>query len=168
MSIEIRPNEKTSRNYRIAYALSGLALFTVFGPTTFGIDSYINLPLLLESLSPIFVGMGAGLLLFKSIFNFNTPFILIDESEIRLKHSYWTQSFAWKRLKQLSLSNNRIELTYNRSGHTDSIKLPYLLRSNSTEIRDILKDMCLQHDVDFEVQIPFQPTSESYGFQNNH
>lgn len=168
MSIEITPDSKTLRNYRIVFALCGLNLVTIFGPNFLGFDSFLNLPSILEGMAATLTGIGFGLLFFKGMFNFNIPVILINETEIHVKHDYWSQSFAWNKLKRVTLYKNRIELTYNQSGHTDYIKLSHLLRSRSPDIRDALQEVCSFHDIDFVVLHPYRSISASYGLQNNH
>lgn len=167
MSIEITPDSKTLRNYRIVFALCGFNL-TILGLNFLGFDNFLTLPALFEGLAPALTGIGTGLLFFKSMFKFNIPEILINESEIHAKHDYWSQSYAWNRLKKICLYKNRIEFTYKHSERTDYIKLSYLLRSRFPDIRDALQEICSHHDIEFAVLHPYQSIPNSYGLQNNH
>lgn len=146
----IKPDAGAFRLFRAGLFLSSSLMVFIFAPTLFGyqvIPAFF--PPLIEGL---FTGIGVGFF-FYSLFRNKPGSIGLDEEKLSVWNTSWDKSVRWDQLKEVRLSRNRIEFTFAKSGITDSIRIPMLIRSNGDEIKSALSELTTKNGIEFHSEV---------------
>jgi len=95
--------------------------------------------------------IGAGYL--SGYINPNIAEIVIDETGINSSKSLWDSSLKWDNLKKVELQKDRIQVQYSKTGLTNKIIIPLMIRFSSEKMQTLEKGLlerCSMEGVEFE------------------
>ncbi|MCC5913608.1 MAG: hypothetical protein JJU46_04460 [Balneolaceae bacterium] len=150
MSHIIKPEAGSFRLFRAGLFLSSSLMIFIFAPTLFGyevIPAYF--PQFVEGL---FTGLGIGFFAY-SLFRNKPGSIGLNEEKLSVWNTSWDKSVRWDQLREVRLYRNRIEFTFAKSGITDSIRIPMLVRSKADEIKSALSELTAKNGIEFHYEV---------------
>ncbi|REL39214.1 hypothetical protein DYD21_04470 [Rhodohalobacter sp. SW132] len=146
MQVEITTDLKLKTFYR-----SGLILLFFLITILLSLQN-INRPIFGFYLPDLVTGLLSGLAtgaFVAGLFSPRFPVIVLDEDGISTKNSLWDQSAKWDRLRNLSLHTNKIVITYNQTGASDTIRIPWLLQKKLDEIDEAISHFSSLHNLQY-------------------
>jgi len=98
--------------------------------------------------------IGAGYL--SGYINPNIAEIIINKNGIESSKSLWDSSLKWDKLKKVELQKDRIQVQYSKTGLTNKVIIPFMIRYNSEKMRTLeigLSERCSMKGVEFESRL---------------